>query len=88
VNKIAIHGQAGEVRWGYHPAATLAAWTITMDPLGGDLTGEVVSADALRTSQPSLTFEVVRQNAPSWSWPVLSLHIADGRLSARLGLQE
>lgn len=76
------------MRWGYHRAAQLGPWTFTADATGGDLTATVESADAFKLSQPALTFRVDRQNGPAWIWPVLSLHYADGALSARLGSQE
>ena len=87
-NAFTFHGQEGELLWGYLPAASLGPWTFTADHAGGDLTAQVKDADTFRTSQPFLTFRVVRQNASVWIWPVQSLHIADGRLTARLGPQE
>lgn len=85
---VVIRGAAAEVRWGYHTAATVTNWELSVDAAGADVTATVTSAHALRTSQPSLTFCVTRQKAPDLVWPVSSLHIADGRLSARLGPQE
>lgn len=83
-----VRGQSAELRWGYYSAAAIGPWTLTVHPSGGALTGTVIRADAFRTSQPSLTFRVTRQNAPAWIWPVLTLQIADGSLTATLGPQE
>jgi hypothetical protein len=77
-------GVVGELRWGYHLAAVLGPWTLAMSPGGLDLTATVVSHDAFRTSQPSVTFHVTRQDKAPWVWPVESLQIANGVLSARL----
>lgn len=83
-----LRGPSAEILWGYQPAAVLGPWTLTVSPSGSALTGTVVSADTFRTSQPSLTFRVTRQNAPAWEWPVLELQIADGTLNASLGPQK
>lgn len=83
MNKLAFSGTAGELRWGYQPAAVLGSWTLTDDTL----TAQVVSHDAFRTSQPSLTFRVNVQNGAHWEWRVAELSIAGQSLRATL-LQE
>ena len=85
---LTIHGPEGVVRWVYHSAATLGAWTLTVTPAGGDLTATVVSADDFKLSQQGLTFRWSRQNGSAWVWPIQSLHVADVTLTARVGPQE
>jgi hypothetical protein len=82
-NSVTFSGVDASLVWGYHEAATLKDWTITADTL----TAKVVSFDAFRTQQPSLTFRVSRQNGVRWEWRVAELQIAGGALRARL-LQE
>ena len=88
MTRIVLRGPAAELRWGYYVAATLGAWTVTVKDGIGELTASVVSADTFRTSQPSLTFYVSRQNSRPWVWPVDTLQIAGGTLTARLGSQQ
>ena len=80
-----ITGEAGQVFWGYHPVATVTAWSITKTEAGDwALTGSLVSADTFRVSQHPLVF--VAPNG--WRWPVLSLQITDASLLAMLGPKE
>lgn len=81
MHQVSITGQAGEVRWGYHTAATLASWSVT----GGDkLTATIVSSDAFRVSQHPLTFQVRRPSGHVWTWAIQSLQIAGTTLQASL----
>lgn len=84
MNGTVIRGPHAELCWAYYQAAVLGPWTITMHPSGCELTATVLTHDAFRTSQPSLTFRVARPHAAAWVWPVESLQIADGTLTARL----
>lgn len=83
-----MRGQTAVVQWGWHRAAQLGPYTFTASDAGGEVTAPVVSSDAIKLSQPALTFCVSRPNGTRWIWPVLSLHIADGTLHASLGPQE
>lgn len=83
-----LKGSAAVVQWGWHNAAQLGSYTFTASDVGGDVTAMVTSVDAVKLSQPALTFCITRPNGTRWTWPVLSLHIADGTLSASLGPQE
>jgi hypothetical protein len=77
---VTIRGPAGEVRWGYHIAASLGAWTVVDDRL----TATVVSADDFKVSQRPLTFIVHRPSGRTWSWNVGSLQMAGETLTAVL----
>lgn len=82
-NHLEIRGDAGQLRWSYHVAALLGSWTL-VDHV---LTAKVLTSDALRVSQRPLTFLVPRPGRP-WVWPLDSLQIADGTLTATVGPQE
>lgn len=88
MNRVVINGPQGEVRWSYHRAATVGPWTLTAEPAGATLTATVVSSDAFAVSQQPLTFVVPRPSGASWTWPIVTLQIAGGSLTAELGPQE
>lgn len=85
---LTITGKEAEIRWGYRKAARLSSYILTADGASGTVTGTVAEADSFTLTQPALTFRIVRQNGPAWSYPVQSLQVADGTLTARVSLQE
>jgi hypothetical protein len=87
-NTFAVRGNAAVIRWSYHTAASLGSWTATKGPEGITLTASVLSSDAFKVSQQPLTFVVVRPNGVTWRWPIQSLQIDSGSLTASLGPQE
>jgi hypothetical protein len=88
MNTLTFGGAEGELRWGYHHAASLGTWTLKAGQEGLVLTAKVVSHDTFRTSQPSLTFRVPRPKTAPWVWPVESLRIEGGTLHAVLTPQK
>jgi hypothetical protein len=80
MNQIALKGLAGEVRWSYHRAASLGAWTLE----GTHLSASVREADTLRLSQHPLMFVVPRPNGRAWSWPLASVRVEGTTLHAEL----
>lgn len=82
-----LSGREAALFWGYQQAASLGPWTVTADGSECSLSATVVSEDAFRVRQSPLTFRVSRQTG-RWTWPILTLHIAGGALTARLGPQE
>jgi hypothetical protein len=85
MNTIVIKGAAAQIKWVYHEAASLSAWTVTPDQIGGGtLTATVIQMDALRVAQQPLTFVVPRTGTP-WRWSVSTLQITGASLSATLG---
>lgn len=76
----AIKGAAAELRWGYHRAAALGAWSVTGAPGDWTLTATIFDVDDYRVSQRPLY--VVTPNG--WTWPVNTLQIADGTLTASI----
>lgn len=80
-----VTGVRAELRWVYHVAGTLGAWTVSQDEDKAlRLTAQVVNVDADRVAQRPLAF-VVSHAKGVWRWPVTELQIADGALAARLG---
>jgi hypothetical protein len=89
MNRAVIRGSEALVRWGYHTAASLGPWTLNAEGGGGTVTATVVTHDACAASQQPLTFVVPRPKGHKWVWPIQSLQIADGKLTASVGpLQE
>jgi hypothetical protein len=84
MNRIALRGSAGEVRWSYHRAASLGAWTLE----GSQLSAAVTEQDALRLSQQPLTFVVARPNGRAWSWPINSVRVEGTTLYADVNTEE
>lgn len=76
------------MKWGYHVAADLTQWEVTVQPDKSVFSATVTSSDAFRLSQPALTFVVTRQGAVPWIWPVLTLHIVGSSVSGSLGPQK
>lgn len=89
MHRVSIRGSAGEIRWGYHLAASVGPWSILAEGSGGTLTGTVVSHDTFRVSQQPLTFLVARTDGQApWRWSITGLQIMDGALSASLSPEE
>jgi hypothetical protein len=83
---LVLEGPAGtsEIRWGYHCAIKVGAWTVQH----GVLTARVLEIDPFRVSQGGLVFVVVRPGGAPWRYPVLELAIAGLDLTATLGAKE
>ncbi len=86
-NRMVLRGSGGLVKWSYHTAASLDAWTITAEPTGTTLTAKVVSQDTFAASQRPLTLVIPRPKG-QWTWAVDSLQIVDSTLTAKLVQQE
>jgi hypothetical protein len=77
---------AAEIRWGYHVAASLAGCELLVNSSGSRLSARVTSADPFRLSQRPIVFRINRSPVP-WRWPIESLQIDGGLLTAQLGPQ-
>lgn len=85
---VTLTGDVGSLRWGYHIAASLRAWTILRTESGTvQLTATFVTQDAIRLSQQPLVF-VASHPKGTWRWPILALQIMGGSLTASLGPKE
>jgi hypothetical protein len=83
MNHITLRGAAGEVRWAYHLAASLGAWTLE----SGRLSAEITAQDSFRISQAPLAFVVARANG-AWRWPIRSMDIVGSTLTATLDMED
>ena len=82
---IEISGVNGEIKWGYVLAAEVGTWSISVDATGGELTGTVSSPpNEFAASQQPLRFVAERPKV-TWEWPIQTLQVIDGRVTARLG---
>lgn len=79
-----IKGPMAALWWGYHQAAELGPFVVTMDAEGNTLSATVRSQEPQRVSQRPLWFEVPR-SGPPWRWPVESVNIDGSTCTARLG---
>jgi len=100
-NAITLRGAAGEILWGYRPAATLRAWLILRRPPPKKKKGERASSgpawelrartsrvDGFQCRQKPLYFSAPRRGG-FWCWPVLEVTVvAPDRLIAKLGPPE
>lgn len=85
MNKIVMKGAAADIRWGYHRAAELGAWTVDGDVLSARL----LSHDRFKLSQQPLTFVVKRANGKPWVYAVDGLTVMDdGQVTATIRTQE
>jgi hypothetical protein len=87
MNTATLRGLEARIDWGYFPAVRLGSWTVTVDATHRTLTGRVTESDTFRVQQQPLTFVVSRPRG-NWLFPVNTLQIADGQLTASLGPQE
>lgn len=82
-----ITGVVGQIKWHYYVAAAINGYTVTRNEGVWSLRGTVVLSDAFKLSQRPLTF-VAPHERGEWRWPIETLQIADGALTARLGPPE
>lgn len=79
-----IKGVVGQIKWGYYVAAAINGFTVSRSPSNEwRVTGVVVREDAFNITQRPLVF-VAPHAKGEWRWPIESLHIVDGTLTARL----
>ena len=83
MNKVTMRGQAGEVRWAYHSAATVGQWEL----FGSTLTATLVTADSYRLAQAPLTFVVPRPQG-AWRWSLLDARVDGQSLSATVSTED
>jgi hypothetical protein len=85
---VTVKGASGSIRYGYHVAATVGAWTVTRAGEGWSLQTTLVQSDAFRLSQQPLAFVVTVQGV-SWRWPIVgALQKTGSVVSAQLGPKE
>src|SRR5262245_19646948 len=82
-----LTGVHGRIAWGYHTAETIQGYTVTATKteavMAWRLSAVVVQADPYQLQQRPLEF--LAGPSEAWRWPVLSVTLSQGRLSATLG---
>lgn len=59
-NVVAVRGQSATVKWGYHKACELGAWSLVgSGSTGGIVSATIVNRDAFKLSQEPLTLVLV-----------------------------
>jgi len=88
MNHMAVSGVKGSLKWAYHEAGVLGAWTVTTVEGVRTLSAALVSSDAFRVSQRPLRF-VATHATGAWVWPIVGeLQIQGASLTAVLGPRE
>lgn len=83
-----IQWPTGEVRWGYHLAATLRDLRITIPRTrtgARTLRASLVTANAFQLTQPGLTLVVPFGKG---GWPITAITVTAGTVTASLGPPE
>jgi hypothetical protein len=88
---VTIRGAAGEILWGYRPAATFKQWQIRKGegPLW-ILTATIVRVEPFAIRQTPLLFTAPREATRDgfWAWGCESVRVGDHQLVAQLGPPE
>ena len=90
---LALRGEAAEVRWSYHVAAHLGAWTLTVDRANGTTPRRREFRARVQTVQPWAIRQrplmlVVARPGQAWAWPILRCTVDDEIFVAELGAKE
>lgn len=78
-------GASGVVRWGYHTAARLGAWTIGEQ--GTHVRAVLTEVNETAIGQSPLWFEVPVAGS-TWRWPIRDLAIAGTTVTLTVGPRE
>lgn len=82
-----ITGVVGSIKWAYYTAAAINNYTVTRSDAAWTLSATVVLSDAFKLSQRPLRFVAPHAHG-EWAWPILTIQLADGALTATLGPPE
>lgn len=87
--RVFLHGDQGEVLWGWHQAAVVAAWRAAPAERGDwTLTATVARVERVYLQQKPLLFTAPKLHGPPWCWPVLEVTVQGTTLRARMGPAE
>jgi hypothetical protein len=86
-HSVTVSGVVGSLKWSYHEAATVTAWTVTRAGDAWHLTATIGTSDPSRVSQRPLRF-VAPHATGAWRWPIQELQISGASLTAVLGPPE
>ena len=80
-----LRGVVGRIEWAHYEAARVEGYTVTRTAADGwRLTARVILADPFKLAQRPL--RVVAPHARgTWEWPITTITIDAGTLTARLG---
>lgn len=83
-----LTGVIGQIKWHYYVAADVHGYTVVRhkETKQWSMSGIVGNADAFKLAQRPLTF-VASYGKGEWSWPIESLEMKDGAITAKLGPQ-
>ena len=76
MNSITLRGTSGDIRYVYHRAAVVGAWTIE----SGHLRATLLSHDAFHLSQQPLSFTVYRPHGVTWTWRLADVSVTGTEL--------
>ncbi len=81
-----LTGVVGHLKWHYYTAAAINGYSVipAKDRRSWTLTATVVLSDDFKMSQRPLTFVAMHAKG-EWRWPVITLTLAQARLTATLG---
>jgi hypothetical protein len=82
-----VNGAKGAVRWSYHLAASLGAFTITRSAPPAKrlvLTAHIVALNPYRLAQAPLVFELDMPGGPPCRWAIRSVRVDGTQLTAEL----
>lgn len=82
-----VRGAAGQILWGYRPAAWLRSWTISKEHGQWRLRGTADRIDAFQLRQKPLIFTAPRGKG-QWCWPVTSVVVNQQQIIGTLGPPE
>lgn len=83
-----IQGVVGQIKWGYYVAAAVNGYHVTRTSQGKwSVRGTVVLSDAFKIAQRPLMFVAPHQGG-EWRWPIQSIEIVNGSMTASLGPPE
>jgi hypothetical protein len=83
VEKVLMAGAAGQIHWAYAVAAECEKFEVRQKGKALSLVARLASSDVFKLRQSPLAF-VVKVGGGRWTWPITSLTISDGLLTAQL----
>ena len=91
MNTLSLRGDGARIVWGYQVAVTVGAWTVQVAPPPAPgpwiFEGALETCAVVAARQAPLTLVIPRPHG-SWRWPVRSLTITNGAVTAVLGPKE
>lgn len=83
MEKVVLAGHGGKVLWSYAVAAECEKFEVRQKGKALSLVARLSSSDVFKLRQSPLAF-VVMVGGGRWTWPIASLEMKDGLLTAQL----